>query len=92
MITRYAVAKKNNDFLTHKISKEELVDWADNALNNSEYEEKYFEQINAAVSRIGLADVKNFTRSWEDYESILNSLGFSIQVENFKGHLIELFI
>ncbi len=84
MITRDIVAAKINDFLIHKIGKEELVDWAENALNDSEFEEKYFEQINSAVSRIGLADVKNFTITWEDYESILNSLGFNIQVEISK--------
>ena len=81
MITRDIVAAKINDFLTHKIKKQELVDWAENALNNAEYEEKYFEQINSAISKIGLADIKNFDLVWEDYEAILSSLGFNIQVE-----------
>lgn len=84
MITRDMVAEKINQLLTHKIGKDEIADWAENAFNESELEEEYFEQINTALSKIGLANVKNFDLMWEDYESILNSLGFSIQVEILK--------
>lgn len=84
MITRDIVAVKINNFLTHKISKEELVDWAEKALNDSDFEEEYFEQINSAVSKIGLSNVKNFDLIWEDFETILHSLGFNIQVEISK--------
>ena len=84
MITRHIIAVKINDYLTHKISREELIDWAENALMETVYEEEYFEQINAAVAKIGSANVKNFELFLEDYESILNSLGYSIQVEILK--------
>jgi ABC-type enterochelin transport system ATPase subunit len=80
MITRELVAEKINNYLTHKITKEELVEWAEFNLQEAEFEEEYFDQINEAISKIGLTDAKNFELLWEDYETILKSLGYNIHV------------
>jgi hypothetical protein len=84
MITRNLVVAKINKYLNHSISKGQLVNWAENALSEEEFEEKYFEQINAALKKIGLANVNNFDLVWEDYENILKSLDYKITVEISK--------
>lgn len=84
MITRNLVVEKINKYLNHSISKAQLIDWAENALNDEDFEEKYFDQISEALKKIGLADVNNFDLVWEDYENILKSLDYKITVEISK--------
>jgi hypothetical protein len=81
MITRNQVVEKINKYLNHTISKAQLIGWAESALNDEDFEEKYFDQINEALKKIGLADVNNFDLVWEDYENILKSLDYKITVE-----------
>ena len=84
MITRNLVVEKINKYLNHLITKKHLIDWAENALRDEDFEEKYFDQINEALKKIGLADVNNFDLVWEDYENILKSLDYKITVEISK--------
>jgi hypothetical protein len=80
-ITKQAVADRIADYLHHRITVEQLVDWAENALMDGEFEEKDAASISAVVSRLGLADVRAFGLSWEDCEELLGQLGFSARIE-----------
>lgn len=81
MITRRETATKLTDYLRHRLTLEELVDWAENAMLEEEFEESYFEELPDILSRLGLADVEKFGLTWEDCEGYLSRLGYRVKVE-----------
>jgi hypothetical protein len=75
IITKKILADKISDYLNQKTSLSELVDWSENSLMDAEFEDENFDLIKNIISRLGLADVKEFCLSTEDYENYLKSLG-----------------
>ena len=80
-ITKKILAEKILDYLHHKITLAELVDWSENALMKDDFDEKDFDTINDIISAIGLADVRVFGLLWEDCENYLNKLGYKVKVQ-----------
>ena len=80
-ITKQAVADRIAAYLQHRITLAQLVDWAENALMDGEFEENDAAAIAAVVARLGVADVCTFGLAWEDCEALLRQLGFSARVE-----------
>ena len=78
-ITRHLVAQKVADYLRHKISLEVLVNWAESAIMEDEFDEE--ENLRDAVARLGLADVRSFGLTWEDCEQLLQRLGYTAHVD-----------
>lgn len=85
MITREDVAQRIRDYLNHRISLEELVRWAEDALMEEEFEEPHAARIRDAVARLGLADVRAFGLTWGDCEVILERLVYRAMVEIVKA-------
>ena len=85
MITRQNIASKLLDYMNHRISLDALVDWAEMSIMKGDADEEYTKVIMQALGRIGAADVKEFGLLWEDCESIMSSLGFTIKVEADKS-------
>lgn len=81
IITKKILAGKILDYLHHKLTLTELVDWAENTLMKDDFDENDFEIINDIISAIGLADVRAFGLLWEDCEAYLNNLGYKVKVE-----------
>jgi cobyrinic acid a,c-diamide synthase len=81
MITRADVADRIAAYLQHRITLAQLVDWAENALMDGEFEENDAAAIAAVVARLGVADVRAFGLAWDDCEDLLRQLGFSARVE-----------
>ena len=81
MITRHVVAAKLTDYLHHHLTLEELVEWAEQAMMEGEFDESDFEALRDIISRLGLADVKEFGLTWEDCEDFLSRLGYEVRVE-----------
>ena len=81
MITRQHVAAKLTDYLKHRISIGQLVDWAERALMDEDFDLADIELLRNAISRIGVADVRSFGLSWEECEGLLSGLGYQVQVE-----------
>ncbi len=79
-ITRKDVAWKIADYLHHRITLAELVDWAENMMMEAEFDSRDFEALRDVVSRLGLADVKAFGMTWEDCEYFLSRLGYQARV------------
>ena len=79
-ITRRAAAEKLIDYLQHKIAAAELVDWAESAMMEGEFEEEHFDVLRDVISRLGLADVRAFGLTWEDCEDFLARLGYKVNV------------
>ena len=80
-ITKQTVADQIAAYLHHRMTLGELVDWAEKALMEAEFEEQDAEAISAVVSRLGIADARAFGLAWEDCEELLRQLGFSARVE-----------
>ena len=81
VITKQTVADKVAAYLHHELSLAQLVDWAENALLDSEFHEPEAEDLRFVVSRLGVADVRAFGLTWEDCEQLLDRLGYRARVE-----------
>lgn len=81
IITKQTVADRIAAYLYHRITLAQLVDWAENALLEGEFDDQDAVSISAVVSRIGVADVRAFGLTWDDCEELLGQLGFSARIE-----------
>ncbi|MBI4190445.1 MAG: hypothetical protein HY525_07890 [Betaproteobacteria bacterium] len=80
LITKKIVADKIAAYLHHDITLAQLVDWAERAMMEDEFEENGLPSIRSAISRLGVADVRAFGLTREDCEELLSQLGFSARV------------
>ena len=79
-ITRQIVADKVADYLHGKVSQAELVDWAERAMMDAEFDEADIEVLSDIIGRLGLADVAEFGLRWQDCEEFLRRLGYLAKV------------
>jgi cobyrinic acid a,c-diamide synthase len=80
-ITKQAVADRIGAYLHHEITLAELVDWAERALMDGEFDEADAAALSQVVARLGVADVRAFGLAWEDCEELLRKIGFAPRVE-----------
>lgn len=80
-ITKQIVAGKIADYLHHRITQAQLVDWAEDAMMDGEFDESNAATISAVVARLGVADVRAFGLTWADCEELLARLGFSARID-----------
>jgi hypothetical protein len=80
-ITKQAVAIKIGAYLRHELTLGELVDWAENAILNDEFDERETEVLRTVIARLGVADVRAFGLTWEDCEQALGQLGYVAHVD-----------
>ena len=81
IVTKQAVAERIAGHLQHRVSLPQLVDWAENAMMDGEFDEIDAATISSVVARLGVADVRAFGLTWTDCEELLAKLGFSARVE-----------
>lgn len=81
MITNLSVMEKLSAYLDHRLTLAALVEWAEQALMEEEFDEGNVETLRDIVSRLGLADVRAFGLTWEDCETFLSRLGYQVRVE-----------
>jgi len=84
MITREQVAAQVRAYLLHELTASELVEWAEDAMQEEEFESGYFEEIRDIVARIGVMDVRAFGLTWEECEDMLQRLGYQTSIEITK--------
>lgn len=80
-ITKETVAQKLAAYLHHDLALAALVAWAEDAMNDGEFDAAQSAAICEVVSRLGVADVQAFGLTWEDCEGLLRILGYSARVE-----------
>jgi len=80
-ITKQMVTDQIAAYLHHEISLAQLVDWAERAMMDGEFEERNASVLSAVIARLGVADVRAFGLAWEDCEQLLGQLGYSPRVE-----------
>lgn len=64
MITKEDVASRIRDYLQHRLKLDDLVAWAEQAMQEEEFETSHFERIRHTVARLGVADVRPFGLTW----------------------------
>ena len=69
------------NYLQHKTTLTELVDWAEKALMEGEIQEEDSDIIRDIPGRLGLADVKQFGLYWEDFEDFMRKSGYILKVD-----------
>lgn len=79
-ITRQIVADKIAEYLHGKLSQAGLVDWAERAMMDADFDETEIELLTDIVGRLGLADVAEFGLRWQDCEEFLRKLGYRAKV------------
>lgn len=79
-VTRQIAADKIADYLHGKLSQTELVDWAERAMMDAEFDEAGIEVLSDIIGRLGLADVAEFGLRWQDCEEFLRRLGYRATV------------
>ena len=79
-ITRDIVADKLRAYLRHDLTLDHLVDWAETAMMDGEFDTTDHDAIRDVLARLGVADVRVFGLAWEDCEIILERLGFAVQL------------
>ncbi len=84
MITRHDVAQKLIAHVQHRLSLDELVAWAENAMMEEELDPPDLELLRNLLSRLGLADVREFGLNWEDINEFLSLLGYLVKVDVAK--------
>jgi hypothetical protein len=80
-VNRQMVAEKLAAYLHGQLSQAALVDWAEDAMMDSDFAEDDAELLGDIVGRLGLADVAEFGLRWEDCERFLHRLGYRARVE-----------
>ncbi len=81
MITKKIIAAKVLDYLQHRLSLSDLVNWAEQSLMNGSYEDDETHTIRNTLLQLGLADVKAFGLEWKDCEAIMENLGFKLEIK-----------
>ena len=81
VITKKIVAEQIAAYLQHRLSLPQLVDWAENAMMEGQFDESEMDALQTVVARLGVSDVRAFGLTWEDCEQMLAQLGYSARVE-----------
>ena len=80
IVTRKELAQNLTDYLFHRIKFNDLVNWAELAIMEAEFEDQHFELIKEVLMRLGVADVRAFGITWEDCEEVLFKLGYRVNL------------
>ncbi|MDX1957855.1 MAG: hypothetical protein SFU98_04740 [Leptospiraceae bacterium] len=81
ILTKDTVKEKILDYLSLKINLKVLVEWCEEQFLYSELEESDFETLSEILSKIGLADVKNFGIEWHEWNEFLLKLGYKVEIQ-----------
>ena len=68
-------------YVNRELSLSNLIDWAEDTINEANLESGNFELLRNILARIGLADVREFGLSWDGCYEYLNRLGYDVRVE-----------
>ncbi len=81
IVTKKLLADMLITYINREIDLSSLVSWAEDMMREADFEDRNFELIRKIVSRIGLADVREFGLTWDDCYDYLHELGYDVKVE-----------
>lgn len=79
-IGRQTVARKLMDYLYHRMTLAELVDWAEWAMMDADFDARDLNLLREVIGRLGLADVRAFGITWDECENFLSRLGYRVNI------------
>lgn len=81
IITKQLLAVNMLNYLQHKITLNDLVEWAENGFMEGDIQGEDIEIVRDILARLGLADVKTFGLFWEDCVDIMRRLGYVLKID-----------
>jgi hypothetical protein len=81
IVTREAVAGRLSAYLQGRETLDGLVAWAEEAMQEGEFDAAAFAEVRDVVARLGVADVAAFGLTWDDARAMLAQLGYLATVE-----------
>jgi len=81
IVTKKILVDKLIQYINRQIDLAALVSWSEDMMQEAELEDKDVDLIRDVLSRIGLADVREFGLSWDDCHDYLRKLGFDVKIE-----------
>ena len=79
-LTRQAVADQLLAYLHHEIPLAELVAWCEAAAFEATLAPGAEDVLMPILMRLGVSDVEAFSLSWEEWEGIMQQLGYKLHV------------
>ena len=80
LVTKEVLTNMLVKYLNREMTKDELVDWAENMICDAKFPEEDTVLIKNILSHLGLADVKEFGLTWDDCYNYLHKLGHDVAV------------
>ena len=80
-IDKKTAGTKLLSYLQHKISLNELVHWAENAIMKSDFKSSEAKVLREVIGKLGVSDVKIFGLTWDECEKLMRKLGYKIKIE-----------
>jgi hypothetical protein len=80
IITRKTVRDKILGYLNQETTLAQLVDWAENALDEESFDLRDTALLADVIARLGAADVEGFGLPWDDCHTFLSRLGYKVEV------------
>jgi len=81
ILTKQQLAHNMLNYLQHKTSFTDLVEWAESAFMEGEIQGEDPEVVRDILARLGLADVKAFGLFWEECNDIMRKLGYVLKID-----------
>jgi hypothetical protein len=81
IITKQQLAVNLLNYLQHKTTLSDLVNWAEDALMEGDIQGEDPEVVRDILARLGLADVKAFGLFWDDCNNYMQKLGYVLKID-----------
>jgi hypothetical protein len=85
MITRDVLASQIRDYLQHRLSQSALVDWAERAMMDEEFDARDADMLRDIIARLGISDSREFSVTWEELDRYLSQLGYRAKVDVIRA-------
>lgn len=79
-VNRQTVARKLMDYIYHRMTLAEVVDWAEWAMMDADFDARDLNLLREVIGRLGLADVRAFGITWDECENFLARLGYRVNI------------
>lgn len=81
IITKQQLAVNLLNYLQHKTTLSDLVNWAEEAFMEGDIQGEDPEVVREILARLGLADVKAFGLFWDDCNEFMQKLGYVLKID-----------
>lgn len=81
IVTKKRLTEMLMKYINREIELSTLIHWAEDMINEADFEDKSFDLIKEILAHIGLSDVREFGLTWDDCYNYLHKLGYDVRVE-----------